>query len=257
MRILVVNPNTTASMTEDMAASAARYANPGTEVVGVTPAWGPPGIEGYFEGFLSAVAVMEAVTTYPEPFDAVVMAGFGEPGREGVRELLDVPVMDITESAALFACTLGHRFSVVTTIKRAVPTIEEIFLVVGIQDRCASIRPTGLGVLELERDQELTKRRLAEEARLAIDEDGAEVIVLGCGGLGGFDKELEAEVGVPVVDGIVAAVKMAEACHAYGVSTSKVNAFGRPNPKEITGWPQSSGPLTTTPTATAEALGAS
>ena len=156
---------------------------------------------------------------------------------KGARELLDVPVMDITECSALLACTLGHRFSVVTTLKRAVPTIEEILTAVGIRERCASIRPTGLGVLELEQDESLTRRRLAEEARLAIDDDGAEVIVLGCGGLGGFDKELEEAVGVPVIDGIVAAVKMAEACHAYGVSTSKVNTYARPNPKVIPRFP--------------------
>jgi allantoin racemase len=237
MRILVVNPNTTEAMTRNMAEAAARYANPGTEIVGVTPPWGPPGIEGFFEGFLSAAAVFEALVTYPEPFDAVVMAGYGEPGREGAREILDVPVMDITECSALMACTLGYKFSVVTTIKRAVPTIEEVLHAVGIRERCASIRPTGLGVLELEQDEELTKRRLGEEAQLAIDEDGAEVIVLGCGGLGGFDKELEAQIGVPVIDGIVAAVKMAEACHAYGVSTSKVSTFARPYPKDITGFP--------------------
>jgi len=237
MRILVVNPNTTEAMTRDMAAAARRYANPGTEIVGVTPPWGPPGIEGFFEGFLSAAAVFEALVTYPEPFDAVVMAGFGEPGREGAREIVDVPVMDITECSALLACTLGYRFSIVTTIKRAVPTIEEILVAVGVRERCASIRPTGLGVLELEADEALTKRRLAEEAQRAIEDDGAEVIVLGCGGLGGFDKELEAQVGVPVIDGIVAAVKMAEACHAYGVTTSKVSTHARPYPKHIPGFP--------------------
>jgi allantoin racemase len=237
MRILVVNPNTTESMTRSMAMAAARYANPGTEIVGVTPPWGPTGIEGFFEGFLSAAAVLEALASYPDAFDAVVMAGFGEPGREGARQLLDVPVMDITECSALMACTLGHRFSVVTTVSRAVPTIEDILVAVGVKERCASIRPTGLGVLELERDDELTKRRLTEEARLAIELDDAEVIILGCGGLGGFDKELEDAVGVPVIDGIVAAVKMAEACHAYGVSTSKVNAYAPPYPKDIKRFP--------------------
>jgi len=240
MRILVVNPNTTESMTRSMAEAARRYGAPETEIVGVTPSWGAPGIEGSFEGLLSAAAVMQAVTTYPDPFDAVVMAGFGEPGREGVRELLDVPVMDITECSALMACTLGTRFSVVTTIRHFVPIIEDIYAAMGLERRCASIRATGLSVLELEQDAELTKRRLAEEAGKAIDEDGAEVIILGCGGLGGFDKELEADVGVPVIDGIVAAVKMAEACDAYGVSTSKVNSYASPRPQHITGWPVAS-----------------
>jgi allantoin racemase len=242
MRILVVNPNTTESMTTSMQEAAARYAAEGTEVVGVTPSWGAPGIYGWFEGFLSAAAVMEAVTSYPEPFDAVVMAGFGEPGREGVRELLDVPVMDITECAALFACTLGARFSVVTTTRHFVPIIEDIYAVLGVQRRCASIRCTGLGVLELERDRELTKRRLVEEARAALEQNGAEVIVLGCGGMGGFDKELQTAIGAPVVDGIVAAIKMAEGCHAYGVSTSKVNSYASPQPQPISGWPVSPRP---------------
>jgi allantoin racemase len=238
VRILVVNPNTTESMTAEMVRAAERYAAEGTDIVGVTPPWGPPGIEGFMEGFISAVAVFDALATYPDPFDAVVMAGFGAPGRVGARELLDVPVMDITECSGLLACTLGHRFSVVTTIARAVPMIEEIFAAVGIRDRCASIRPTGLGVLELEQDRDLTGRRLTEEARAAIDSDGAEVIILGCGGLGGFDKDLQDAVGVPVIDGIVAAVKMAEACHVYGVATSKVGTYAKPYPKDISGWPR-------------------
>jgi allantoin racemase len=92
-------------------------------------------------------------------------------------------------------------------------------------------------VLTLEREPDLTRRRLAEEAENALERDGAEVIVLGCGGLGGFDKVLQSRLNVPVIDGIVAAVKMAEACCDYGVQTSKKNAFAQPRPKPIEGWP--------------------
>jgi allantoin racemase len=237
MHIIVVNPNTSAWMTDDMAKAAKAYANPGTRITGVTPPWGTPGIYGNFEGFLSAAAVMEAVSTFPEPFDAVVMAGFGEPGREGVRELLNVPVMDITECSALLACTLGSRFGVVTTTKHFVPIIEDIYAVIGLQRRCVSVRATGLGVLDLEKDPKATQELLAEQATKAINEDGAEVIILGCGGMGGFDKELERRIGVPVIDGIVAAVKMAEACYAYGISTSKINSYGSPRKQPIDGWP--------------------
>ena len=122
--------------------------------MGLTARWGVPGIESYFEGFLSAVAVFEAVTAYRGPYDAIVMAGFGEPGREGLRELVDVPVFDMTECSALMACSLGHRFSVVTTLRRAVPAIQGVLAEVGLLTRCASIRDTGLGVNELERDPE-------------------------------------------------------------------------------------------------------
>lgn len=236
-RLLVVNPNTTQSMTQSIVEAARRYARPETEIVGLTAPWGAPSIEGYFEGFLSAAAVMQAVMTYPGPYDAVVMAGFGEPGREGVRELVDVPVMDITESAMLMACTLGYRFSVITTLERAIPSIEEVVCSLGLERRCASVRALGLAVLALEREPDLTKRRLAEEAEKALERDGAEVIVLGCGGLGGFDKVLQTQLNVPVIDGIVAAVKLAEACCEYGVQTSKHNAFQQPRPKPIQGWP--------------------
>lgn len=238
MRILVVNPNTTRAMTEDMRRAAERYARPGTEIVAVEPAWGPESIEGFFEGFLSAAAVLERLATLEIDVDAVIMAGFGEPGREGARELLEVPVLDITECAAQLACLVAHRYSVVTTLARTIPQIEESLTAAGLRGRCASIRATGLGVLELEQDPRRTQRRLEEEARAAIDHDAADAVVLGCGGLGGFDKELQERLGVPVIDGIVAAVKLAEGLHDYGLRTSSAGPYAPPRPKRIAGWPR-------------------
>ena len=115
MRLLVVNVNTTASMTESIAASARSVAAPGTEIIGLTPAFGAESVEGNFESYLAAVGVMDAVARYDGPFDAVVQAGFGEHGREGLQEMLDVPVVDITEAAGHVASLIGHRYSVVTT----------------------------------------------------------------------------------------------------------------------------------------------
>ncbi|BCW49870.1 hypothetical protein StoSoilB13_22120 [Arthrobacter sp. StoSoilB13] len=98
MRILVANVNTTQSMTDSIAAQARAVAAPGTEIVGITPRFGADSCEGNFESYLAAIAVMDAVVNYPEPFDAVIQAGYGEHGREGLQELLDVPVVDITEA---------------------------------------------------------------------------------------------------------------------------------------------------------------
>jgi allantoin racemase len=107
MRILIVNPNTTVSMTDAIRQSAERYASPGTEIFATQATLGPESIEGYFEGYLSAVGVFDCLQKVDFDFDALVMAGFGEPGREGAQELLDVPVFDITECAAHVACLLG------------------------------------------------------------------------------------------------------------------------------------------------------
>ncbi|MFE2188846.1 aspartate/glutamate racemase family protein [Streptomyces sp. NPDC059455] len=243
MRILVLNPNTTASMTASIRAIAEASASPGTEIVATEPLWGPESIEGHFEGYLSAAAVLDRLATYDEPFDALVMAGFGEPGREGAQELLDVPVLDITESAAQLAMMLGHAYGVVTTLDRAVPQIRDRLLIAGLAQRCAAVRGTGLGVLELEEDPERTVEAIVRTAREAVERDGAEVICLGCGGMAGLQDQVSAALGgVPVVDGVAAAVRFAESVVGLGLSTSKVRTFAPTRPKAIGGWPVSARP---------------
>ena len=129
MKILAVNVNTTAAMTEQIADAARAVVREGTEIVGVTPRVGAESVEGNFESYLCAVAVMDSVATYPDAFDAVIQCGFGEHGVEGLREIVDVPVVDMTEAAAHFAMLLGNRFTIVTTLDRAVPLIEERLLI--------------------------------------------------------------------------------------------------------------------------------
>jgi allantoin racemase len=237
MKLLVVNVNTTASMTAAIAESARAVAAPGTEIIGLTPEVGADSVEGNFESYLAAVAVMSTVVGYDGPYDAVVQAGFGEHGREGLQELLDVPVVDITEAAGHLACLLGHRYSVVTTLDRTVPLIEDRLLLAGLRDRCASVRSSGLSVLELEEDPEATVKAIVREAELAVRDDRAEVVCLGCGGMAGLDEAVRQATGVPVVDGVAAAVKLAESLVALGLSTSKVRTYAPPRPKRVAGWP--------------------
>jgi allantoin racemase len=237
VRLLVVNVNTTASMTEAIAASARSVAAAGTEIIGLTPSFGAESVEGNVESYLAAVAVMNAVTTYDGPFDAVVQAGFGEHGREGLQELLDVPVVDITEAAAHVAHLIGHKYSVVTTLDRTVPLIEGRLTLAGLATRCASVRSSGLSVLELEEDPATAVKAIVREAELAVRDDRAEVICLGCGGMAGLDEAVRRATGVPVVDGVTAAVKLAESLVGLGLSTSKIRTYAPPRPKRITGWP--------------------
>jgi allantoin racemase len=241
MRILVVNVNTTESMTEGIAEQARRVALPGTEIVGLTPAFGAESVEGNLESYLAAVAVMDRVLAYDEPFDAVIQAGYGEHGREGLQELLDVPVVDITEAAASTAMYLGHRYSVVTTLDRAVPLIEDRLLLAGLDRRCASVRASGLAVLELEADPQRAVEAIVEQAAAAVREDHAEVICLGCGGMAELESAVRARTGVPVVDGVAAAVTVAEALVRMQLSTSKVRTYAPARVKKMTGWPLTGG----------------
>lgn len=238
MRILTVNVNTTEAMTRSIGEAARAVANPGTEIVELTPRIGADSCESNFESYLAAVAVMDVVTTYDEPFDAVIQAGFGEHGKEGLMELVDVPVIDITDAAAHLAYLLGYRYSVVTTLDRAVPLIEERLLASGLNAHCASVRATGLGVLELE-DVDVAREAIKAQAEKAIKEDGAEVIALGCGGMAGLDVQISQELGVPVVDGVTAAVKLAESLVGLNLTTSKIMTYAAPRPKVVIGWPLS------------------
>ncbi|KQM46934.1 MULTISPECIES: aspartate/glutamate racemase family protein [Pseudomonas] len=237
MRILVVNVNTTASITDTIAQQARAVASPGTEIVGLTPFFGAESVEGNFESYLAAIAVMDRVMAYDQPFDAVIQAGYGEHGREGLQELLNVPVVDITEAAASTAMFLGHAYSVVTTLDRTVPLIEDRLKLAGLYQRCASVRASGMAVLELEEDPLAAMEAIVREAELAIRDDKAEVICLGCGGMAGLDEQIRQRTGVPVVDGVTAAVTIAESLVRLGLSTSKIRTYATPRPKKVIGWP--------------------
>ncbi|TVT92504.1 aspartate/glutamate racemase family protein [Pseudomonas sp. RGB] len=237
MRILVVNVNTTESITETIAQQARAVASPGTEIVGLTPYFGAESVEGNFESYLAAIAVMDRVMAYDQPFDAVIQAGYGEHGREGLQELLNVPVVDITEAAASTAMFLGHAYSVVTTLDRTVPLIEDRLKLAGLYQRCASVRASGMAVLELEEDPLAAMEAIVRQAERAIHDDKAEVICLGCGGMAGLDEQIRQRTGVPVVDGVTAAVTIAESLVRLGLSTSKIRTYATPRPKKVISWP--------------------
>ncbi|MFD9402061.1 aspartate/glutamate racemase family protein [Streptomyces sp. NPDC060011] len=239
MRIVVTNCNTTQEMTEEIVRGARAAAGPGTTVLGLTPAWGPESAEGWLDSYLSAAAVLDTLRTYEGPYDAVVLAGFGEHGREGARELLDVPVVDITEAAAHLACLLGRRYGVVTTLERSRGQIEDSLHAAGVAQNCAAVVGTGLGVLDLG-DTQRTQDAFVAAAERAR-EAGAEVLVLGCAGMTGLQQAVGAKLGIPVVDGVAAAVKLAESLVSLGLTTSRAGGYARPLPKRRTWGRQASG----------------
>ncbi|MFC4499156.1 MULTISPECIES: aspartate/glutamate racemase family protein [Streptomyces] len=233
VRIVVTNCNTTQEMTEEIVRGARAAAGPGTAVLGLTPAWGPESAESWLDSYLSAAAVIDTLRTYDgPPYDAVVMAGFGEHGREGVRELVDVPVVDITEAAAHLACLLGRRYGVVTTLERSCGQIEDSLELAGVARNCAAVIGTGLGVLDLG-DPDRTRAAFLAAAERARDA-GAEVLVLGCAGMTGLQRTLTDRLDLPVVDGVAAAVKLAETLVALGLRTSRAGSLAKPEPKRRT-----------------------
>jgi allantoin racemase len=241
--LLVVNCNTTRAMTEAIASVAAGAASDGTTIVGIEPSWGPASAEGYFESFVTATAVMEAVLAHPDPYDAVIMAGYGEHGREGMRQLLDVPVVDITEASAFLACFVSRRFGVVTTVATAVPGIEDSLRIAGVLGRCAAVVAADLPVVDIAADIAETALALESAGHRALAA-GADALVLGCAGFAGLDAALEARLGVPVFDSVTSAVRLAESLLALGKRTSAAGPYRAPDHSKAWAGPRLAGRAT-------------
>lgn len=234
MKILVINPNTTESMTDEIGASARRAALPDTVVETATAPWGPRSIEGHFEEVIAAAATVELVERHRDEYDAFVVACYGDPGLFAAKEISTRPVIGIGEASTLLACMIAHKFSVVTVVDRIVPMLVDMISRYGLQDRCASVRTSGLTVLEIEHDPSRAAEEIVRAARRAVEDDGAEAIALGCAGMGLVERAVaEALPDVPVIDAVAAAVKAAEAVVGAGLRTSKVRAYATPEPKEI------------------------
>ncbi|NKK65254.1 aspartate/glutamate racemase family protein [Rhizobium leguminosarum bv. viciae] len=235
MRILIVNPNTTASMTEKAATAARVVAASGTEIIAATSRMGPVSIEGHYDGALAIPGLLaELRERQAVGYDAAVIACFDDTGLEAARSFADVPILGLCESAVVTAGFLAQRFTVVTTLERSRVLIDNLVRRYGMGDR-AKVRASDIPVLELEDSASGAIGKLRAEIERALLEDGAEAIVLGCAGMTDLARELQEIYGVPVVDGVAAAVKQAEALVSLGLSTSKRGSYASPLPKPFTG----------------------
>ncbi|MEI1246517.1 aspartate/glutamate racemase family protein [Rhizobium aouanii] len=235
MRILIVNPNTTASMTEKAATAARVVAASGTEIIAATSRMGPVSIEGHYDGALAIPGLLaELKERQGVGYDAAVIACFDDTGLEAARTFADVPILGLCESAVVTAGFLAQRFTVVTTLERSRVLIDNLVRRYGMGDR-AKVRASDIPVLELEDAASGAIGKLRDEIEGALSEDGAEAIVLGCAGMTDLARELQEIYGVPVVDGVAAAVKQAEALVSLGLSTSKRGSYASPLPKSFTG----------------------
>jgi allantoin racemase len=234
MRVLVVNPNTTASMTEKIGAAARAVASAGTEIVAVNPESGPTSIEGYFDEVF-AIPGLIAEMGKAGAVDATIIACFDDTGLDAARCFSAAPVIGIGEAAFHLASLIAGKFSVVTTLSRSAPAIEHNLVRYGLMSRCARVRAADVAVLELETPGSPARGRISREIDRAIQDDNAEAIVLGCAGMADLAAALSCEHGLPVIDGVAAAVKLAESLVSLNLKTSKRGGYAAPIPKPYRG----------------------
>jgi allantoin racemase len=233
-RILVINPNTTASMTRKIGIAAAAAASDGTVIAAVHPESGPASIEGYFDEALSVPGLIAEIRKAPD-MDAYVVACFDDTGLDAARCVTAAPVIGIGEAAFHMAGLIAGKFSVVTTLSRSVPAIEHNLIKYGLAMRCAKVRASDVPVLDLEESGSTARHRLSNEIARALREDHAEAIVLGCAGMTDLAAALANEHGVPILDGVACAVKLCESLVDLGLRTSKVGAYAAPRAKRFSG----------------------
>jgi allantoin racemase len=236
MKIKLINPNTTVRMTDTMARCAREIAAPGTDIVAVTSPMGPPSIEGWYDESLALPGLLgEVAAGEQDGVHAHVIACFGDPGLYAARELARGPVIGIAEAAMHAASVLAPGFSVVTTLARTTGMAWHLAERYGMKRFCRNVRAADVAVLELDRPGSGARRLIVDECRRALDEDGADAIVLGCAGMVDLCHEIEDAIGAPVVEGVTAAVKWAEALVALRLSTAKRGEYARPLVKQYDG----------------------
>ncbi len=240
-KILIVNPNTTVSMTETIGAAARAVAASGTEISAVTSSMGPVSIEGYYDEAFAVPGLIQALISAPDA-DAAIIACFDDTGLDAARSAANFPVVGICEAALVTAGQIAKRIAVVTTLPRSIVPLEELVRRYGFAER-AQVTACNVAVLDLEKPGSDAAEKLEAEIARALDK-GAEAIVLGCAGMADLTQKLSQKFGVPVVDGVAAAVKQAEALAGLKLTTSRRGAYASPGAKNYTGILQPFAPKT-------------
>jgi len=235
VKILLLNPNTTESVTDLMVAAGREAAGAGTELVPATATRGVPYIATRAEAQIGGAIALEMLAERHHEVDAAIIAAFGDPGLFGARELFDIPVIGMAEAAMLTACMLGRRFAIVTFARALGPWFRECVEMHRIQERCAGVRMLDEGFASISEVQEEKEALLVDLANRAVREDEADVIILAGAPLSGLARKVRDRIPVPVVDQVAAAVKQAEALVALDTRKAVAGTFRRPDAKPTKG----------------------
>jgi len=234
MRILVVNPNTTGSMTALIGECARAVVGPGVLVEAVNPASGPVSIESHYDEALAVPGLLREIAAgEAEGYDGFVVACFGDPGLDAAREIVSGPVVGIAEAAMRTAAYVGRSFSVVTTLSRVVGHTWDIARRYGVAELCGGVHACEIPVVELETDP-AAREVILGACHEALATDHSEVIVLGCAGMADLCADLSRRLGVPVVDGVAAATLQVESLVRMGLRTSTLGEYAAPPAKPLT-----------------------
>lgn len=220
MRLLLLNGNTSQAMTDRLMLAARGIAASGTEIVPLTARFGAEVIASRAAYAIAGHAVLDAYAAYhgPKP-DAVLLACFGDPGLLALREISGLPCFGMAEAGCLAAAARAQRFSIVTGGEKWGPMLTEYAASLGLAAQLASVRMLQADGGQIGARPEAAREAIFQAAQAAVNQDGAELVILGGAGMVGQVEPLAARLSVPVIDGLTPAIRMAET--AAGQKTSE------------------------------------
>lgn len=222
MRLLVANANTTVAITEACAAAARAAAAPGTEIIPATPRFGPAVISSRAENAIAGHALLELLAEHAGQVDAVLLAVSHDTALEAARQMMPCPVVGMTEAACLVGCLAGGRFGILTF--GALDTYRELVTRHGLAARMAGLASVDATPPEAVADPEGVGRKvLAGVGELAAM--GADSVVLAGAALAGYDRRLQAEAPVALLDGMACGVRLAELLVALGLPKPRHGSY--------------------------------
>ncbi len=209
--ILVINPNTSQEMTAAIDRVAQATAPGQAQVVTRCSVQGPHTIEGALDAALAVTGMLEVVGGYTEPFDAIVVACFSDPGVEALRLLVRVPVIGISAASFTQAAFMGQRFAIVTPSVGTPERYAALTVAMGLTKPFLGTYQTALSVADFESDDPTVLETLVFHAQQAV-KDGAECLLFGCAGIADQIREIESRAGVTCIASVAAGVSQAVAC---------------------------------------------
>ena len=233
--ILLINPNITQAVTDLIVTEARLSAREGTAIHPETALFGAEYIENRAEAAIAGHAVLDVLARNAGRYDAAIVAAFGDPGLSGAKEVMEIPVVGIAESAFLTAHALGRRYSILAVTKRLGVWFGECAQEHGLDGRLAAVRALDVPVSHISNARAETGRLLVDLCHRTIEEDGAEVVIMGGGPIAGLAREVAHEIPVPVLDGVSCAVRLAEMLIDLAPAKARTGSQARPPAKPTQG----------------------
>ena len=229
MHIRIINPNTTASFTKRCVAAASEVAAPGTQISGGTASFGVESVECHTDEALATAGVIDQIRQGEAAgVHGYVIACFGDTGLDAAREVARGPVVGMSEAALYAAALIAPVFSIITLPARTRIFAERVLWHAGLERRCPRVRTIDVPVQDCEESPEALLEAFLIESRIAVAQDHAEAIILGCAGLQPLVGPVSAALGIPVIEGVSAAVKQVEGLLSLGLATSKRGRWATP-----------------------------